>query len=98
MTATHTPDECPGYNHDKMQALIAGVADAKTVAQDLNIKVHFSVNGAPEHVTFLLLEADSAVAVARFVTAIPMRQDFKVVAVTQQEEMMAMAREMVAQG
>ena len=81
-----------------MRELIAGVENAKTVAQDLNIKVHFSVNGAPEHVTFLLLEADSAVAIAGFVTAIPMRQDFKVVAVTQQDEMMAMAREVAAQG
>jgi hypothetical protein len=41
-------------------------------AKELNIKVLFNVNGAPEHVSFLLLEADDPYSVALFVTELPL--------------------------
>ena len=36
------------------------------MAKQLNIKVHFFVNGAPEHVFYALLEADNPASVAQF--------------------------------
>ena len=93
VTATHTPDDCPGYNQDNLKKLLAGSENVRAKAQELNVKVHFSVNAAPEHVAYLLLEADDPYSVALFVTAMPFKQDFKVSAVEYQQEVTARAKE-----
>ena len=97
VTATHTTEDCPGYNPDKMPAVIAAMENLEATAKELNIKVHFMVSGAPEHVSFLLLEADSPAAIARFAVQMPCRQDFKVTAVVKEQELLAMAKAMAGQ-
>ena len=72
LTATHTPDDCPGYNPDRMPEFLAAGPALQEKAKELNIKVLFNVNGAPEHVSFLLLEADDPYSVALFVTELPL--------------------------
>ena len=51
ITATHTADNCPGYNRELMPALIEAIEKSDAVASELGIKVHFMVNAAPEHVS-----------------------------------------------
>jgi hypothetical protein len=67
------------------------------LAEKLNIKVLFNVNGAPEHVTYLLLEADDPFSIAQFVTEVPFKQDFEVTAVEHQQVVMQRAAEAYAQ-
>ena len=93
VTATHTADDCPGYNHDRLKEILEGAAGMQVKAQELNIKVHFIVDAAPEHVAHLLLEADDPYAVAKSATAIPFKQDFKLTAVEHQHVVMARAKE-----
>ena len=51
------------------------------------MKVLFNVNGAPEHVSFLLVEADDPYSVALFLTEVPLKQDFKVVPVIHAQDL-----------
>ena len=95
---THTVDECPGYNHDKMPELLAAGAKMEELGKKLNVKVHFLVNGMPEHVSYALVEADSPTSVAFFLADIPLRQDFKVTPVVHMHEAMDAAKAMMAQG
>ena len=98
LTATHTPENCPGYNPELMPGVVTAVENAEAVAKELNVKIHFFVNGVPEHVSFLLLEADSPTMIARFANSFPIRQDFKVTAVVHDQELAAMGRQMMEQG
>ena len=98
VTATHTTGNCPGYHREKMPAVVTALENLEATAKELGVKAHFLVSGAPEHVTFALLEADSPAAVTRFLTTIPFEQDFKVTAVQPEEELLAMAKQMMARG
>ena len=68
-----------------------------TLADEVNANVHFSVSSAPEHVSFLLVEADSPAAVARLANSIPMRQSFDVVPVMCDEKLYELGKQMAAQ-
>ena len=41
VTATHTPDDCPGYNRDKLPELFEASKGMPAKAQELGIKVLF---------------------------------------------------------
>ncbi|MFQ5934482.1 MAG: DUF3303 family protein [Dehalococcoidia bacterium] len=98
VTATHTTENCPGYHREKMPAIVTALENLEATAKELAVKVHFLVNGAPEHVSFTLLEADSPASVAQFLATIPFEQDFKVTPVQHEEELLAMIKQMMAQG
>lgn len=86
-TMTHTPENCPGYNPDITPKIIAASENLDTLCKQFNVKLHFLVIGLPEHVEFALLEAESPVSVANFLTqAIPYRSDFKVTAVQHMDD------------
>ena len=97
VTATHTSANCPAYHREKMPEVVAAMDNLESLAKELNVKIHSLLSGAPEHVSFLVLEADSPAAVTRLVTSLPFEQDFEVTAVVPEQELMAMAREMMAQ-
>ncbi|MFQ5761595.1 MAG: DUF3303 domain-containing protein [Candidatus Bathyarchaeia archaeon] len=77
--ATHTAENCPGYDLKKMgPQTLAAAEKMNETAKQLKVKVHFILSAAPEHTMYALLEADSLVAVSDFLIAMPFRQDFKV--------------------
>lgn len=79
VTATHTPDDCPIFNPDVRDAAKQSVAQVSSQAKALGVTVHAAVTGAPEHVIYYLLEADTYEPVATFLaenSAFP--QDFTV--------------------
>ena len=96
VTATHTEENCPGYNPELMPALVEAIENSNSVASELGIKVHFLVNGAPEHVTYGLLETDDSSRLAFWTTSFPFKQSFKVTPVRAEAELAAMAREFMA--
>ena len=91
VTMTHTVDECPGYNHEKLPAMGKAMAGMEARAKELNVKTLFVVNAAPEHVSYGLFEADDAYSLAQLLTDVPLRQDFKVNAVEYMEDIMKRA-------
>lgn len=98
ITATHTPENCPGYHRELMPGIVEALEGIETTANNLGVKIHFLVNGAPEHVSFLLVEADSPSSVAFLTTSIPFQQDFKITPVVREQDLIAMARQMMPQG
>ena len=95
VTATHSADNCPGYNHEKMPALIEAIECSNARANELGIKVHFMVNAAPKHVIYALLEADDASKIAPWANSFPLKQEFDVNPVMAEADMAAMARLMM---
>jgi muconolactone delta-isomerase len=95
VTMTHTADNCPGYEREKLAELVAASEKWDALARELNARVHFVLWGAPEHVAYALIEADSLGAVARYINAIPIRQEFKVTPVQHLQETMTMAKAML---
>ena len=90
MTATHTADNCPGYNPELMPGLVEAIEGSDAVASDLGIKVHFMVNAAPEHVTYALVETDDSSRLALWTTSFPFKQDFKITPVRREAELTEM--------
>ena len=97
ITATHTSANCPAYHRERMPEVIAAIENFENRAKELNVKVHSLLSGAPEHVTFLVLEADSSAAMAQLTTSLPFEQDFTVTPVVPEQELTAMAKAMMAQ-
>lgn len=95
VTMTHTEDECPGYNRDKLPELLAATENLHNVAAELGAKILFNVNAAPEHFGFMLVEADSPFAIARIVTTLPYKLSCEVSAVLNEADLMEAARQML---
>ena len=107
VTATHTEENCPGHNLDKMPDLVAASERSEEVAKQFGVKVHSLLNAAPEHVMYAVLETDNIGSIAPFMTqAMPIRSSFKVTPrssfkvtpVQTMEDTLTMARKMMAQG
>ena len=96
VTMTHSEDNCPGYHPEQMPKLLEVGEQMPTIAKDLGVKVHSFVWGAPEHVAFALLEADTVGAITQYVNRIPLRQDFRVNAVEHLEDVLKTGRAMLA--
>ena len=96
VTATHTTANCPAYHREKMPEVVAAMDQMESLAKELNVKIHSLLSGAPEHVSFLILEADSPGAIARLTSSLPYEQDFKVTAVMHEQDLIAMAKAMMA--
>ena len=96
VTMTHSEDNCPGYEIQRMPDVIAGMEKLPSIEKELAVKVHSLLWGAPEHVAYAIIEADTVGAVARYVNAIPVRQEFKVTPVENLEDVMNTAKAMMA--
>ena len=75
---THTEDNCPGYHRERMPEVLEAFENPEALARELNVYLHSLVWWPPDHVAFVLLEADSLNAVSRYVFSIPIPQDIKV--------------------
>jgi hypothetical protein len=75
---THTADNCPAYHVEKMPALLEALDKLDEVGRETHVKAHALLWGAPDHVAYALLEADSLGAIARYVNSIPITQEFKI--------------------
>ncbi len=96
VTMSHTVEDCPGYKPEKMPEVIAAFDQLDAIAKDQNIKVHFFVSTAPGHVSYALLEADSQSSIISYTMANPIREDYKIVPVSHQRDLMAFAKDRMA--
>ncbi len=98
VTATHSEDNCPGYNLELMPGVLKGFENREEIARRHNVKLLGLWSGAPDHVFYILVEANSSHDVDLFVTeATPFKQAYRLTPVITADELMKLAREMMAQ-
>ena len=98
-TLTHSEDNCPGFNQEIMPNLIKGLETREELAKKHGVKLHGLWSGAPDHVFFVLVEADSSLAIDLFLTeAAPFKQAFRLTPVITGDELVKLAKELMARG
>ena len=97
VTMTHTVENCAVYHSEMMPGVFEAFENLEALGKELNIKLHSFVWCPPDHVAYVLLEADSLDAVSGYVFSIPILQDTKVVPVEHIQDTVAMARAMMEQ-
>lgn len=75
---THTEDNCPAYHTEHMPEVLSSMENLEALGKELNVKAHALLWGAPAHVAFAVLEADSLVSIGRFLNSIAITQDFEI--------------------
>jgi hypothetical protein len=78
VTMTHTADNCPAYHTERMPEVIASLEKLEERGKELKVKAHALLWAAPDHAAFAVLEADSLVAIGRYLNSIAIAQDFKI--------------------
>ena len=92
VTMTHSEDNCPAYDHERMTIFVAQSDKLDGLAKELKITVHSLLWGAPDHVAYALIEADSLGAVGRYVMSMPIRQAFKVTPVQHLKDVIGLVK------
>jgi hypothetical protein len=75
---THSADNCPAFHTEMMPAVIDSLEKLEGVGEEVNVKAHMVLWGAPDHVAFAVLEADDLVSLGRFLNSIAIVQDFEI--------------------
>jgi Domain of unknown function (DUF3303) len=98
ITATHSEDNCPGYNMEIIPDVLKGLERREEIAREQNVKIIGMWSAAPEHVFYMVVEANSVHDIDQFVTqSAPFKQDYRVSPVLTADELAALGREMMAQ-
>ena len=92
VTMTHTEDNCAVYHSEMMPGVLESYENLEALGKELNVKLHYWTWCAPNHVAFVLLEADTLSAVSRYVFSIPMPQDIEIVPVEHLDDTIALAK------
>jgi hypothetical protein len=93
---THTEDNCAVYHSEIMPGVLKAFENLDALGKELNVKLHYFTWCAPDHVAYVLLEADTLSAVSRYVFSIPMSQKINIVPVEHLHDTIAMARKAAA--
>jgi hypothetical protein len=94
---THTEDNCAIYHREMMPGVLDAFENLETLGKELNVKLHYFTMCGPDHVAFVLAEADTLSAVSRYVFSIPMKQKINIVPVEHLHDTIAMAKAATAQ-
>ena len=96
VTLTHDAAHCPGYHPDLISVWLDGFGKRDALAQSLGVKIHSILNAAPDHLTYVIGEADRPMQMAMFVAQlIPIEQaDIRMTAVEEVEDTLAYIRQL----
>lgn len=98
VTATHSEDNCPGYNVEIIPEVLKGLESREQLAKQHNVKLLGLWSAAPDHVFFALVETDSLRDLDLFFEqAAPFKQAFRVTPVITADELVRLAKEIMAQ-
>lgn len=93
---THTEDNCPAYHTEWMPEVIASFEKLEKLGKELKIKTHALLWGAPAHVAFAVLEADSLTAIGRYLNSMAIKQDFEITPVENMDDVIKFGKEALA--
>ncbi|PKB77907.1 MAG: hypothetical protein BZY88_20495 [SAR202 cluster bacterium Io17-Chloro-G9] len=96
VTLGHDAAHCPGYHPELMPVWIEGFEKREELARGLGVKIHSILNAAPDHVVYVIGEADRPMQMAMFVSQfLPTEQaEIKMNAVEDVADTLAFIREM----
>ena len=96
VTLEHDAAHCPGYHRDLMPVWIEGFEKREELAEGLGVKIHSILNGAPDHVVYVIGEADRPIKMAMFVSQLlPSEQaNIRMTAVEEVEDTLAYIQQM----
>jgi hypothetical protein len=97
VTMTHSADNCPAYHTERMPDLLASLDKLEQLGKESNVKAHALLWGAPDHVAFAVLEADSLGAIGRFLNSIALRQEFRITPVQNVSDLVEYGKAAMAQ-
>jgi hypothetical protein len=66
------------------------------LGNELNVKAHALLWGAPEHIAFAVLEADNLGAIGRYLNSIAIAQEFRITPVQNLSEVIAFGKATMA--
>jgi hypothetical protein len=92
VTMTHSADNCPSYHTERMPKVLASLEKLEEVGKALNVKTHALLWGAPGHMAFAVLEADSLSAIGPYLNSIAIVQDFEITPVQSVSDVVAYGR------
>ncbi|HKZ50918.1 MAG TPA: hypothetical protein VJ256_04080 [Dehalococcoidia bacterium] len=64
VSLTHDGAHCPGWHPELMPKVLEAWEKREEIAQRHNVKLHSIMTAAPEHLDFLIAEAESPASVA----------------------------------
>jgi hypothetical protein len=96
VTMIHTADNCPAYHIDRMPEFLTSLEKLEEIGKELKVKSHVLLWGAPEHVAFAVLEADSLGAIGRYLNSIALTQDFEITPVQNVSEVIEFGKAAMA--
>lgn len=98
VTATHSEDNCPGFNTEMIPEVVKGLESREEIAKRHNVKLLGFWSGAPDHVFFSLVEANSSHDIDRFLMeATPFKQAFRLTPVIAADDLIQLGKELAAQ-
>ena len=96
VTMTHTADNCPAYHTERMPMVITSLENLEEIGKKLNVKAHVLLWGAPDHVAFAVLEADSLTSIGRYLNSIAITQEFKITPVEHVSDVVEFGKAVIA--
>ena len=96
VTLVHDGAHCPGFHPELRPKLFEALEKREELAKRHSVKIHSLLSAAPEHVEFLIAEAQTPFAVAMFLSELyPFElSQIDVKAVISVEEMESVGRQM----
>ena len=92
VTMTHTADNCPAYQTERMPEVVTSLEKLEERGKGLNVKAHALLWAAPDHVGFAVLEADDLGAIGRYLNSIAITQEFKITPVQNVSDVVAFGK------
>jgi hypothetical protein len=96
VTMTHTADNCPSYHTEEMPNVLVSLDRLDEVGRELHVKAHALLWGAPAHVAYAVLEADSLGAIGRYLNSIAITQEFEITPVQNVSDVIEYGRAVIA--
>ena len=96
VTMTHTAENCPAYHPEKMLEFLASAEKLEALGRELHVEAHAMLWGAPDHVAYAVLEADSLGAIGRYLNSIALTQEFRITPVQNVSEVVEFGKATLA--
>lgn len=98
ITATHTEDNCPGYNVEQIPGVLKGIESRNKIAKRNKVNILGFWSGAPEHSFYMVLDANSPRDIDMFLMeATPFKQAHRLSPVMTADELVEMGKAVMSQ-
>ena len=93
----HTADNCPGFHPEIIGPMMERLARRDDIAKECGVRLHGYWSALPEHSEMMIAEADTAAAVAMFLSKLfegVEQEDIEMTAITPADELLELGRRM----